>query len=49
MTKLSAGMMKAGDNTFPNVLALTTGLWAGGREGTDGETQPYTPEVGLIL
>ena len=36
-------MMKVGDNTFPNVLALTTGLWAGERGGAGSETGPYKP------
>ena len=36
-------MMKVGDNTFPNVLALTTGLWAGERDGSGSETGPFKP------
>ena len=36
-----AGMMKVGDNTFPNLLALLTGLWAGQRDGTGSETEQF--------
>ena len=34
-------MMKVGDNTFPNLLALLTGLWAGERDGTGSETKAF--------
>ena len=34
-------MMKVGDNTFPNLLALLTGLWAGEKDGTGSETTPF--------
>lgn len=36
--------MQVGDNTFPNVLALLTGLWAGDRDGTGSETGEYKTE-----
>ena len=34
-------MMKVGDNTFPNLLALLTGLWAGERDGKGSETDDF--------
>ena len=34
-------MVKVGDNTFPNLLALLTGLWAGERDGTGSETKDF--------
>ena len=34
-------MVKVGDNTFPNLLALLTGLWAGERDGTGSETNEF--------
>ena len=43
---MMSGMMKTGDNTFPNVLALTTGLWAGERDGAGSETGPFKPQAG---
>ena len=38
---MCACMMKVGDNTFPNLLALLTGLWAGQRDGTGSETEQF--------
>ena len=38
---LILGLMKVGDNTFPNLLALLTGLWAGERDGTGSETEEF--------
>ena len=32
-----SGMMKVGDNTFPNVVAMLTGLYAGDRNGSNSE------------
>ena len=34
-------MMKVGANTFPNLLALLTGLWAGQRDGIGTETEQF--------
>ena len=35
---LSPGLVKVGDNTFPNLLTLLTGLFAGERDGSGAET-----------
>ena len=35
---LSSGLVKVGDNTFPNLLTLLTGLFAGERDGSGAET-----------
>ena len=44
-----AGVMKVGDNTFPNLLALLTGLWAGPRDDSrPAETRPYTTAGGEV-
>ena len=36
--RLSSGLVKVGDNTFPNLLTLLTGLFAGERDGSGAET-----------
>ena len=37
-SRLSSGLVKVGDNTFPNLLTLLTGLFAGERDGSGAET-----------
>ena len=34
---LLRGLTKVGDNTFPNLVALLTGVWVGGRDGKGEE------------